>query len=81
MLTNPGDIYDHLEVIGKGLPILHRPLPHIALPTTSGTGAEVTKNAVIKSLKFGRKVSMRHDSMIPPVREQTSPMFIHWTSF
>jgi alcohol dehydrogenase class IV len=37
----------------------------IAIPTTSGTGSEATKNAVLKSLKHGRKASIRHDMMLP----------------
>lgn len=67
MLTNSGDVYDYLEVVGKGQSITQRPLPTIAIPTTSGTGSECTKNAVIKSLKHGRKASIRHDSMLPSV--------------
>ena len=66
-MTNRGDIFDHLEIIGKGLPIQNKPVPLIAVPTTSGTGSEVTKNAVLKSAEHGRKVSMRHDSMLPSI--------------
>lgn len=59
------DIYDFLEIIGKGLPLDNDPLPHIAVPTTSGTGSEATKNAVLKSAQHGLKVSIRHDKMFP----------------
>lgn len=55
---------DHLEVVGKGLPLTTSPLPFIALPTTSGTGAEATKNAVIGVPDQGRKVSLRDDRML-----------------
>ena len=61
------DIYDFLEVVGKGLPIDFDPIPFIAIPTTSGTGSEATKNAVLKSTKHKRKVSIRHEKMIPAV--------------
>jgi alcohol dehydrogenase class IV/quinol monooxygenase YgiN len=59
------DIFDFLEVIGKGLPLENDPLPFVAVPTTSGTGSEATKNAVLKSAEHGRKVSIRHDKMFP----------------
>src|SRR5512133_1960931 len=47
LVTNPGDIFDYLEVVGKGQPLVHAPLPYLAIPTTAGTGAEVTRNAVL----------------------------------
>lgn len=55
---------DHLEVVGKGLPLAADPLPFVALPTTAGTGAEATKNAVIGLPDLGRKVSLRDDRMV-----------------
>jgi alcohol dehydrogenase class IV len=67
LMTNPGDPFDYLEVIGKGLPLAQRPAPCIAIPTTAGTGAEVTKNAVLASPEHRVKVSMRHPLMIPDV--------------
>jgi alcohol dehydrogenase class IV len=65
LMTNPGDPFDYLEVIGKGLPLTVRPVPCIAIPTTAGTGAEVTKNAVLASPEHKVKVSIRHPLMIP----------------
>ncbi|MDP0927118.1 iron-containing alcohol dehydrogenase [Paracoccus onubensis] len=56
---------DHLEVVGKGLPLDHAPLPFIAMPTTAGTGAEVTRNAVIGVPEHRRKVSLRDAQMLP----------------
>ncbi|MDO9638839.1 MAG: iron-containing alcohol dehydrogenase [Pseudotabrizicola sp.] len=64
MIPAPGPVLDHLEVIGKGLPLAAAPLPFIAVPTTAGTGAEVTKNAVIGLPELGRKVSLRDDRMM-----------------
>ncbi|MFZ5962700.1 iron-containing alcohol dehydrogenase [Thalassococcus sp. BH17M4-6] len=59
-----GDPLDHLEVVGKGLPLTSDPLPFVAMPTTSGTGAEATKNAVIGLPEHDRKVSLRDDRML-----------------
>lgn len=58
-------VLDHLEVVGQGLPLDHAPLPFAALPTTSGTGAEVTRNAVISVPDARRKVSLRDARMLP----------------
>lgn len=49
LLTNPGDPLDYLEVIGRGLALKNQAAPYIAIPTTAGTGAEVTRNAVLAS--------------------------------
>ncbi|WRH63942.1 MAG: iron-containing alcohol dehydrogenase [Fuscovulum sp.] len=64
LIPAPGGAMDHLEVVGKALPLSVPPLPFIALPTTSGTGAEATKNAVIGLPDHGRKVSLREDRML-----------------
>jgi len=67
MLTNHGRLLDYLEVIGKGKKILNAPMPMIAIPTTAGTGTEVTRNAVVKAPENNVKVSMRSMMMIPNV--------------
>ena len=67
LVTNPGDVFDYLEVIGKGWPLVHASLPYIAIPTTAGTGAEVTRNAVIESTEQKVKVSLRSPLMLPRV--------------
>ncbi|WP_417818266.1 iron-containing alcohol dehydrogenase [Tritonibacter scottomollicae] len=58
-------LIDHLEVVGQGLPLDHAPLPFVAIPTTAGTGAEVTRNAVIAVPDVQRKVSLRDARMLP----------------
>ena len=65
MLTNSGDLEDYLEVVGAGKPLSHSPVPHIAIPTTAGTGAEVTRNAVLNVPEHNVKVSMRSPMMLP----------------
>jgi len=67
MLTNPGALMDYLEVIGEGGKIPNQPAPMVAIPTTAGTGTEVTRNAVITSPEYHVKVSMRSPMMIPMV--------------
>jgi alcohol dehydrogenase class IV len=65
LVTNDGDIFDYLEVIGRGMSLDRDPIPCIAIPTTAGTGTEVTKNAVLTSPEHGVKVSLRHPRMLP----------------
>jgi alcohol dehydrogenase class IV len=65
LATNPGEMLDYLEVIGRGKAITEQPLPYIAIPTTAGTGAEVTRNAVIGSPEHQVKVSLRSPLMLP----------------
>lgn len=60
-----GPAIDYLEVVGTGRILEASPLPFVAIPTTSGTGAEVTKNAVINVPQQQRKVSLRDDRMLP----------------
>ena len=65
LLTNAGELMDYLEVIGRGQPLSRKPAPYIAIPTTAGTGAEVTRNAVLDSTEHRVKVSMRNRFMLP----------------
>ncbi len=65
LLVNEGELLDYLEVIGAGRKLERPAAPCIAVPTTAGTGAEVTRNAVIASPQHRVKVSLRHGSMLP----------------
>ena len=65
MLTNTGELEDYLEVVGDGKPLERESAPHIAIPTTAGTGAEVTRNAVLSVPEHKVKVSMRSPLMLP----------------
>lgn len=65
LINNPGEVLDYLEIIGKGLSLNIESAPCIAIPTTSGTGAEVTKNAVLSSKEHKLKVSLRSPYMLP----------------
>ena len=65
LATNRERAMNYLEVIGTGKPLLEAPLPFIAIPTTAGTGAEVTRNAVLGSREHRVKVSLRSPKMLP----------------
>jgi len=65
LAANDGDVLDYLEVIGAGKPLVVPPLPFLAVPTTAGTGSEVTRNAVLGSPKHRVKASLRSHLMFP----------------
>jgi alcohol dehydrogenase class IV len=65
LLTNNGELMQYLEVIGDSQPLRRRSAPYIAIPTTAGTGAEVTRNTVLDSPRHRIKVSMRSPFMLP----------------
>lgn len=65
LAANPGNPLDYLEVIGRALPLPNAPLPVVAIPTTAGTGSEVTRNAVLSSAEHRVKVSLRSPLMLP----------------
>jgi alcohol dehydrogenase class IV len=65
LLGNGGDPLDYLEVIGRGRPLERPAVPFVAIPTTAGTGSEVTKNAVLSSPAHRVKASLRSQLMLP----------------
>lgn len=67
LATNRHNPLHYLEVIGSGQPLESKPLPMIAVPTTAGSGAEVTRNAVLTSTEHKTKVSLRHAWLLPTV--------------
>ena len=67
LMANGGEALDYLEVVGHGRPIERPSVPFIAVPTTGGTGSEVTRNAVIADSASGTKASIRHEHLLPRV--------------
>jgi len=67
LAVNEGEVTDYLEGVGTGRVMQNDPLPFVAVPTTSGTGAEMTKNAVISSQSAKFKRSFRDDRLLANV--------------
>lgn len=67
LAANDGDVFDYLETIGRARALERPARPVVAVPTTAGTGSEVTRNAVVSSPQHRVKVSLRHVSMLPAV--------------
>jgi alcohol dehydrogenase class IV len=65
LATQPADVIDYLEVVGRGRLLDAAPLPCVAVPTTAGTGAEVTRNAVLGCPDERVKASLRSPAMLP----------------
>jgi len=65
LAANGGECLDYLEVVGRGKKPERPSLPFIAVPTTAGTGSEVTRNAVIADPASGMKASIRNDYLFP----------------
>jgi alcohol dehydrogenase class IV len=64
LLTNSGDLLDYLEVVGKNLPLQNPAAPCVTIPTTAGTGTEVTRNSVLAVPEKRVKVSLRSNFIL-----------------
>jgi alcohol dehydrogenase class IV len=64
LLGNGGDPLDYLEVVGRGQALTRPSVPFVAIPTTAGTGSEVTRNAVLASPEHRVKASLRSPLML-----------------
>jgi alcohol dehydrogenase class IV len=67
MLANDGTLLDYVEIIGRGKALTKPSAPFIAIPTTAGTGSEVTRNSVLSSPEHKLKVSLRSPLMLARV--------------
>jgi alcohol dehydrogenase class IV len=67
LMANPGNLLDYLEVVGAGRTLENPPIPYIAIPTTAGTGSEVTRNVVITVPEERLKVSLRSPFLLPRI--------------
>jgi alcohol dehydrogenase class IV len=67
MLANDGELMDYVEIIGHDRALTRPSVPFIAIPTTAGTGSEVTRNAVLASPEHKLKVSLRSPLMLARV--------------
>jgi alcohol dehydrogenase class IV len=65
LAANRGGALDYMEVVGAGKPLERPALPVVAVPTTAGTGSEVTRNAVVAAPQSRAKASIRHPSLLP----------------
>ncbi len=67
LIPNKGDVLDYLEIIGGGEVLTTEPVPFVAIPTTAGTGSEVTANSVLSSPEHRVKVSLRSPMMLAKI--------------
>jgi len=60
-------VADYLEQVGRNFKVVEQPMPLLAMPSTAGTGAEATRNAVISSYDPPFKKSLRDERMMPRI--------------
>lgn len=79
LMANPKGAMEYVEVVGKARPLDVPAAPCVTISTTAGTGAEVTRNAVLSSPEHKVKVSLRHASMLPRLAV-VDPLLTHGMS-
>jgi alcohol dehydrogenase class IV len=67
LMKAEGSVLDYIEVVGRGKALTQPGVPCLAVPTTAGTGAEVTRNSVLAVKKERVKVSLRSVYLLPQV--------------
>jgi alcohol dehydrogenase class IV len=77
LMTNGFEPLDYLEIVGRGQPLANPSAPFIAIPTTAGTGSEVTRNAVLASPEHGVKASLRSPHMLPRLAVVDPELTLH----
>ncbi|MCY3019991.1 MAG: iron-containing alcohol dehydrogenase [Planctomycetota bacterium] len=77
LLANGGVALDYMEVVGKGQKITRPAVPWLAVPTTAGTGAEATRNAVIGCPEKHFKASIRSHHLLPRVALVDAELGLH----
>jgi alcohol dehydrogenase class IV len=77
LATNGGQTVDYMEVVGAGRKITQPALPWMAIPTTAGTGAEATRNAVISHVEKQYKASLRSPHLLPRMALVDAELGLH----
>ena len=77
LMANGPEPLDYLEIIGRGQALANPSAPFIAIPTTAGTGSEVTRNAVLASPEHGVKASLRSPHMLPRLAVVDPELTLH----
>ena len=77
MATNPGRFWDYVQGgTGKGMPILHKPLPIVTIATTSGTGSEINDCGVICREETQEKIGFENPELLKPVIAVVDPLYM-----
>ena len=67
LATNGGEPLEFIEIVGKGSAITVPPLPFIAVPTTAGTGADVSQFCIITDTASAVKMTIMGRALVPDI--------------